>query len=169
MEAAEDNPIHQLKKEGWMMLSSLLLRLAMVALTMTVVCWIAWTLPTPQETEALHTQGNVEAEGSASQPVFLPAPQSPLIPRPHGRIKELPRPMPSALDVNRATEDDFERLPGIGPVLARRIVEYRETRGTFQDVEQLRYIKGIGKKTFERIRDLIAVVPATARAQRKTA
>jgi competence protein ComEA len=72
--------------------------------------------------------------------------------------------------VNRASQQDFERLPGIGPVLARRIVEYRESRGTFQDIGQLRRVKGIGKKTFERIRAFVAVLPAgITRPARKTA
>jgi competence protein ComEA len=77
--------------------------------------------------------------------------------------------VPAALDVNRATEQDFERLPGIGPVLARRIVEYRETRGSFQDVDELRRVKGIGKKTFERIRPFVAVVPRGVRSTGKAA
>jgi competence protein ComEA len=72
--------------------------------------------------------------------------------------------------VNRASQQDFERLPGIGSVLARRIVEYRESRGAFQDIEQLRRVKGIGKKTFERIRAFVAVLPAgITRPARKTA
>ena len=155
------------------MLFSLLLRLAMVALTMAVVCWIGWTIPGPQEIETLHAQGPGEAEHAAPGPPSSPTPQSPVIPQPQGRIQEQPQPavppLSAALDVNRATERDFERLPGIGPVLARRIVEYRTTRGTFQDIEQLRRVKGIGKKTFERIRPLVAVVPQAAKPARKTA
>ena len=145
------------------MLSSLLLRLAMVAMTMAVVCWIGWTIPGPQEIETLQAQGPVETEHSPPQSVPSPTPQPPVIPQPQGRIKVVPQPpVPSALDVNRATEQDFERLPGIGPVLAHRIVEYRRTRGAFQDIDQLRRVKGIGKKTFERIRSLVAVVPPAA-------
>jgi competence protein ComEA len=155
------------------MLLSLLLRLAMVALTMAVVCWIGWTIPGPQEIETLHAQGPVEAEHAVPGPSSSPTPQSSVIPQPQGRIQELPQPavppLSAALDVNRATERDFERLPGIGPVLARRIVEYRNTRGIFQDIEQLRRVKGIGKKTFERIRPLVAVVPPAAKPARKTA
>jgi competence protein ComEA len=72
--------------------------------------------------------------------------------------------------VNRAKQQDFERLPGIGPVLARRIVEYRESRGAFQDIEQLRRVKGIGKKTFEGIRAFVTVPPTgVTRPARKTA
>ena len=152
------------------MLSSLLLRLAMVAMTMAVVCWIGWTIPGPQEIETLHAHGPVEAEHSSPQSVPSPIPQPPVIPQSQGRIKDVPRPpVPSALDVNLATEEDFERLPGIGPVLARRIVEYRKTRGAFQDIDQLRRVKGIGKKTFERIHSLVTVAPQAGRPARKTA
>jgi competence protein ComEA len=65
--------------------------------------------------------------------------------------------MARTLDLNVASERDLQGLPGIGSILAGRIVEYRETRGAFRDVEQLRRVKGIGKKTFDRIRALIEV------------
>jgi competence protein ComEA len=61
------------------------------------------------------------------------------------------------IDLNLASERDLEGLPGIGPILALRIVEYREARGAFRDVEQLRRVKGIGKKTVDRIRPLVHV------------
>jgi competence protein ComEA len=150
-------------------LASLLLRLAMVALTMGIVWWIGWTIPAPQEIESLHAPGTVEAGGVASQPLPLSTRPS-MIPQAQGGAKGRPRsPVPAAFDVNRATEQDFERLPGIGPVLARRIVEYRETRGSFQDVDELRRVKGIGKKTFERIRAFVAVVPRGVRSTGKAA
>jgi competence protein ComEA len=50
-------------------------------------------------------------------------------------------------------------------VLAERIVEYRQARGAFRDVEQLRRVKGIGKKKFERIRSLVGVTPPTVPAK----
>jgi competence protein ComEA len=55
-------------------------------------------------------------------------------------------------------------------VLAGRIVEYRQTRGAFETIDQLRRVKGIGKKKFEQIRSLLRVVPPSAsRPARKTA
>jgi competence protein ComEA len=53
--------------------------------------------------------------------------------------------------------EELERLPGIGPVLAERIVEYRQTAGGFRRVEQLKLVKGIGAKKFERVRVLLEV------------
>lgn len=61
------------------------------------------------------------------------------------------------LDLNRATVEELITLPGIGPVLAARIVAWREDHGPFQSVDDLRQVSGIGEKTLERIRDLVTV------------
>jgi competence protein ComEA len=150
------------------MLSSLLVRLVMVALTMGIVCWIGWTIPASRVAEILHAEGPLVVNRSPLPPV---TPEVPLTPPSQGHVREFSRPSaPLTLDVNRASQQDFERLPGIGSVLARRIVEYRESRGAFQDIDQLRRVKGIGKKTFERIRAFVAVLPAgITRPARKTA
>lgn len=61
------------------------------------------------------------------------------------------------LDLNRATAAELEKLPGIGPVLAARIVAWRETHGPFKSVEDLLAIPGIGPKTLEGLRDKVTV------------
>lgn len=61
------------------------------------------------------------------------------------------------LDINRATADELEQLPGIGPTLAQRIVEYRQQVGRFQSVDDLRNVRGIGPKLLEQIRPLVVV------------
>lgn len=61
------------------------------------------------------------------------------------------------LDVNRATPEELEELPGIGPVLAARIVAYREEIGGFTAVGDLRDVGGIGEQKFQAIADLVAV------------
>lgn len=61
------------------------------------------------------------------------------------------------LDLNRATPADLEELPGIGPVLAARIVAYREDVGGFTAVGDLRDVGGIGEQKFQAIADLVAV------------
>ena len=63
-----------------------------------------------------------------------------------------PRPPPPILDLNTATASQLERLPGIGPALAARIVEDRDRRGPFRRVEDLGRVKGIGPATVERVR-----------------
>ncbi|MFC4305532.1 ComEA family DNA-binding protein [Cohnella boryungensis] len=55
------------------------------------------------------------------------------------------------IDLNRATLADLETLPGIGPSKAQAIVAYRDKVGGFRKIEQLKDVKGIGPKVFERI------------------
>ena len=61
------------------------------------------------------------------------------------------------ININRASAEELEALPGIGPVLAARIVAYREEHGPFRSVEDLLRIPGIGPATLERIREMITV------------
>lgn len=61
------------------------------------------------------------------------------------------------LALNGATPEELESLPGIGPVLARRIVTRRTRAGRFRTVEELLDVPGIGPVTLERIRPLVAV------------
>ena len=59
------------------------------------------------------------------------------------------------VNINRASAEELERLPGIGPVLARAIVELRERQGPFQSVDDLLPIRGIGPVLVERLRPLV--------------
>lgn len=61
------------------------------------------------------------------------------------------------MDVNRATALDFERLPGIGAGLAKQLVAYRAEHGAYRTVEELRQVKGIGVKRFERLSPFVTV------------
>ena len=63
-------------------------------------------------------------------------------------------PLP-VVNVNSASLEELQRLPGIGPVLARRIVETRSTHGPFRKVEDLLRVSGIGPATLERLRFLV--------------
>jgi competence protein ComEA len=61
------------------------------------------------------------------------------------------------IDINYATAEELETLPGIGPTLALRIVQYREEHGPFQTIEDIMNVSGIGQATFEKIKDYIYV------------
>lgn len=61
------------------------------------------------------------------------------------------------IDINRAQPAELEQLPGIGPALARRIVEYRESWGPFTAVHDILEVPGIGPAKFNAIQDLIKV------------
>jgi len=59
------------------------------------------------------------------------------------------------LDINTASEQDLQSLPGIGAVLAQRIVAYRQAKGGFSVVEELMNVEGIGEKRMEEILNYI--------------
>jgi comEA protein len=59
------------------------------------------------------------------------------------------------VDVNTATVAQLERLPQVGPMLARRIAAYRERHGRFRTTEELARVKGIGPKTYEALEDYV--------------
>lgn len=63
----------------------------------------------------------------------------------------------SLLNINNATSRQLEELPGIGSVLAERIIEYRESNGVFRNIEEIKDVPGIGEKKFEAIKELITV------------
>ena len=58
----------------------------------------------------------------------------------------------SLLDLNRATSTELEQLPGFGPQLATRVVQYRDANGPFQRLEDLRLVGGVGDQTLAKIR-----------------
>jgi competence protein ComEA len=61
------------------------------------------------------------------------------------------------IDLNRATAPELEELPGVGPVLAGRIVAHREEHGPFREVGALRDVPGIGERTFQALVDHVTV------------
>lgn len=61
------------------------------------------------------------------------------------------------LSINRASAKELEKLPGIGPVLASRIIDYRKSNGNFQSIDDLRKVQGIGASTLEKFRSKIRV------------
>lgn len=61
------------------------------------------------------------------------------------------------ISLNNATADQLEGLPGVGPVLAERIVSHRESNGPFATVEDLLEVPGIGEAKLESMRDAVAV------------
>lgn len=61
------------------------------------------------------------------------------------------------ININKATSDELQNLPGIGPSKAEAIIAYREDSGLFQTIDDLKLVTGIGDKTFEKLHDQIIV------------
>ena len=71
----------------------------------------------------------------------------------------------AAVNLNTATPAQLEGLPGIGKATAERIVEYRQKNGGFKKVEELMNVRGVGEKSFLKLKPLITV--AVQKAERE--
>lgn len=62
-----------------------------------------------------------------------------------------------SININTASQKELEKLPQIGPVLAKKIIEYRRRQGGFKSAEELRKVSGIGEKVFARIKPYVRI------------
>jgi len=76
-------------------------------------------------------------------------------PRDHPKATVIYKKFP--VNINSASEAELQNLPRIGPAMAARIVLHRQQHGPFQSKDDLMKVKGIGKKTFEKLKDLIVL------------
>lgn len=72
-------------------------------------------------------------------------------------VRETAPTEPAVIDINTATSQQLQTLPGIGPVIADRIVAYREEYGAFESVGELMNVSGIGEKKLEAVWDLVTI------------
>lgn len=116
------------------------------------------------------TDGEVPILPVASTTVSLPEPEAaveladsvvvppePVVESSPAPARRSARQTPARTGINTASAADLDRLPGIGPALAGRIVAYRQQIGRFQRAEQLIEVKGIGPKTFEKMKPWVVV------------
>ena len=101
-----------------------------------VACTVAWTVPV-----------------SASQDAKAPARSAKLAPS------------SLVVNVNTASAAEFEALPGIGPKLAARIIDYRQKNGPFKKIEDLMNVQGLGEKNFLKLKPQLTLGGAKAAAQ----
>ena len=173
------------------MVRSLLIKLAMLAVTLGSLVWIGSVTPirqvTPQHIQPADAAPiSAPSRPSANSPSIesLPADASSAVPEasgPHAAppVQEVPTPLQAGnspavssdpsrrVDLNRATASDLEALPGIGPKLAQRVIEHRMSHGLFTKVEDLRQVKGIGHKKFDRLRPHVLVTNSRSPSRHK--
>lgn len=119
------------------MLRSLSVKIGMLAATIAAVLWIGW--PAPKDDRG---------KEPATQPAAVQAPTVSAPP---------PAKAVAKVDLNRASADELALLPGVGPVLAQRMVDWRKAHGRYRNVEELQEVKGIGKKRLEQLRPLVII------------
>ncbi len=61
------------------------------------------------------------------------------------------------ININTASAEELQALPGIGPSISKRIVAFREENGPYKKIEDIMKVKGIGEKSFQKIKHLITV------------
>jgi competence protein ComEA len=145
------------------MIKSLLVKLGMLAMTIGVVFWVRWAPQPPVQDESSVPERHVvasqvmhraeRAAGSTSRNSTSAAVM---------QTEPAQTPIRSRLDLNRASAGELEALPGIGTVLAQRVIAFRESVGRFQKIENLRAVKGIGAKKFERLKSFVMVSAANS-------
>lgn len=151
------------------MIRSLLVKFGMLAATIGVVFWIGWQTPDASLKHA------ALLDDSKAAPLRVPVTFEfePGVPdrsyqkttaeqsgvshaASHANVAALRH----VVDLNRATAQELESLPGIGAVLAERVIAYRKSVGRFRTVEDLREVAGIGPKKFDRLKPLVTVAAA---------
>lgn len=152
---------------------SLLLKLAFLGTGVCFVYWVGWTQPSLSPVVPIENPGVLLSHallpGSTDHPdeVLIVAPHSgrdvvqPLqvmVKGEPGQIREI---AVFTVDLNDGTLAELEHLPGIGPVLAGRIVAYRTSHGAFRHIDDLALVPGIGKKRLEQLRPLVGVRAST--------
>jgi competence protein ComEA len=89
----------------------------------------------------------------------LPLPGStPMVPSTATRDASTADASPAKVNINTATGKELEALPGVGQVIAARIVAYREQNGPFRSVDDLIHVEGISDRAIDRIRELVTTV-----------
>lgn len=149
------------------MIKSLLLKLGMLSMTIGVIFWVRWApqppvqgIPSAAEKQAVDSLATEleEREGRAEGPSSRNV-QGPNV-KAAARREPSKTAIHSRLDLNRASARELESLPGIGAVMAQRVVSFRTSVGGFRTVEDLREVKGIGAKNFDRLKSLVTVSTA---------
>ena len=153
--------------------SSLLLKLALLGMGVFFVYWVGWPQPSLSPVVPLENSGvqpsHTLPSGSAGAPeevVSVPSRSGRNVVHPlqvgvEGEDGQSGEVAAFTVDLNDGTLAELEHLPGIGPILAGRIVAHRTSHGAFRRIEDLALVPGIGKKRLEQLRPLVGVRAST--------
>lgn len=122
-------------------------------------------IPSAQEMKATPTVEAAGAQNDIGEHSVLPAESAAAgasaaksgTGRGGGRSDKLTDPSQGTVDINTATAEDLQRLPGVGPAMAARIVAFRQSAGGFKKPEELMEVSGIGPKKFAKMQPFLRV------------
>ena len=110
---------------------------------------LAALLEDGQQLNIPYKSGEEPTPGSISEdPLELPNDEEPV---------STEAPDVELININTASLEELDSLPGIGPTIAQRIIDYRDENGPFNTIEDIQNVSGIGPSTFDEIKDLITV------------
>jgi len=113
------------------------------------------TPATPQP--VITTNSQEESNNGTLLPVAIETPDGTPLSENPANIVGMPASGDGRININLASQSELTDLPGIGSVLASRIIDYRRLNGNFQRIEDIRNVSGIGEKRYEAIQDKITV------------
>ena len=103
-------------------------------------------IPTIEETQANKQNENINIENNANSQIATETTNITSNTKTQGKI-----------NINTATEEELDTLPGIGPSTAAKIIDYRKENGKFKNIEEIKEVSGIGDAKYEKIKDLIGI------------
>ena len=119
------------------------------------VVTVATATPRPAPTASPTPEPAGGAAGSSAAASEAPAPEASPAPTEEPVLEEVL--VEKSVDINQASLEELDRLPGIGPALGQRIIDYREQNSGFYDIEEIMEVSGIGEKTFQKLEPYIYV------------
>ena len=119
------------------------------------VVTVATATPRPAPTASPTPEPAGGAAGSSAAASEAPAPETSPAPAEEPVLEEVL--VEKSVDINQASLEELDRLPGIGPALGQRIIDYREQNNGFYDIEEIMEVSGIGEKTFQKLEPYIYV------------